>query len=115
MKNYEVLRLDGFNNCFLIIANTYKNPVNDLLCDKYVPFIQNGDVVFDLAVINGINFNRFVKATIKNYKLQVETIKILSEVSQDILNKSKKYFNSNKEVIQQSALPMAMKYTLLNS
>lgn len=115
MKKYSVLKIESTSNYFLVIANTYENPINNFLCDRYVPFIENGDVIFDLTIINGINFNRFIQATVENHQLQEQNIKVISEVPQDILEISKKYFETHKELVQRSTLPSATKYLLANT
>ena len=51
MRKYNVLKVDSLQDCFLVIANTCENPINDLLCDGDVSFIENGNVIFDLAVM----------------------------------------------------------------
>ena len=109
MRKYNVLKVDSLQDCFLVIANTCENPINDLLCDG------NGNVIFDLAVINGINFNRFIQVTVESHRLQAKTIKIISDVPTSILEISEKYFKTHKEVIQQSSLPSATKYLLTNA
>lgn len=114
MEKYNVFKIGDLCNSFLVIANTYENPINDFLCEGYVPFVENGNVVFDLAVINGMNFNRFIQATVQCHRLQKETIKAISEVSPSILETSKNYFETHSEVIQQSTLPTATKYLLAN-
>ena len=115
MEKYSVLKVEHMSNYYLVIANTYENPINDLLCDRYVPFAECGDVIFAVAIINGINFNRFIQATVENHLLQEQSIKVISEVPQDILKISKKYFEAHKEVIQRSTLPSATKYLLANT
>ena len=80
MEKYNVLKVDSLQDCFLVIANTYENPINDLLCDGDVSFIENGDVIFDLAVINGINFNRFIQVTVESHRLQAKTHKCINGV-----------------------------------
>ena len=84
MEKYNVLKVDSLQDCFLVIANTYENPINDLLCDGDVSFIENGNVIFDLAVINGINFNRFIQVTVEGHRLQAKTIKAVSYTHLDV-------------------------------
>ena len=110
MRKYNVLKVDSLQDCFLVIANTCENPINDLLCDGDVSFIENGNVIFDLAVIN-----RFIQVTVESHRLQAKTIKIISDVPTSILEISEKYFKTHKEVIQQSSLPSATKYLLTNA
>lgn len=115
MDKYSVLNIENGNDFFLVIANTYENPINELLCNRYVPFVEKGNVIFDLAIINGINFNRFVQATVVNHRLQEHNIKIISDVPKDILELSKKYFEKNQEVVRLSTLPSTIKYLLVNA
>ena len=70
---------------------------------------------FEFAVINGINFNRFIQVTVESHRLQAKTIKVISDVPTSILEISEKYFKTHKEVIQQSTLPSATKYLLTNA
>lgn len=114
MEKYSIIKSPVYCE-FLVIANTYENPINDLLIDGYVPFIENGDVVFDLAVINGLDFNRFIRAKIQSHKLALETIEVLSAVPKDILSLASDYFKKNINILQQSTLPEATKYLLVHA
>ena len=67
MEKYSVMSISEEKNEYLIIANTYENPINYFLAENRVPTIENGNVIFDLAIINGMNFNRFISATVRNH------------------------------------------------
>lgn len=114
MKKYSVISLSERKNTLLIIANSYENPINDLLSENYVPFLDNGDIVFDLAIINGLNANRFVGATINRHRLLPESIHIIYDVSPEILNSSKQFFMNNIDIVGKSSLPSAAKHILTN-
>lgn len=114
MKKYNVIALSNQESKFLIIANTYENPINDFISERYIPFLSDGDVIFDLAIINGINVNRFVGATINQHRLLPETIHIIRDVTPEIFRISKDYFTSNIDIVVRSALPSATKYLLTN-
>ena len=114
MEKYNVIEISKDKIKFLIIANTYENPINDFISEGHVPFIENGDVIFDLAIINGINFNRFIRATIRQHRLITQTIQAVSNVAPEILNISKEYFKSNKGIVKRSTLPLATKFLLIN-
>jgi hypothetical protein len=114
MKKYSIIALSNQESKFLIIANTYENPINDFISERYVPFLADGDVIFDLAIINGINVNRFIGATINQHRLLPETIRIIRDVTPEIFKISKDYFASNVDIVGKSALPFATKYLLIN-
>ncbi|WP_432748462.1 type II toxin-antitoxin system RnlB family antitoxin [Pectinatus frisingensis] len=114
MKKYNIIALSDQKSKFLIIANTYENPINDFISEHYVPFLTDGDVIFDLAIINGINVNRFVGGTINQHRLLPETIHIIRDVTPEIFRISKDYFTSNIDILGRSALPSATKYLLTN-
>lgn len=115
MEKYSVIAIAKEKIEFLIIANTCENPINDFLSEGYIPFIENGDVIFDLAIINGMNFNRFIRATIRQHKLLPESIQTVANIDPEIVNISKEYFKSNTGIVKRSTLPSAAKYLLINS
>ncbi|WP_448861295.1 type II toxin-antitoxin system RnlB family antitoxin [Clostridium sp.] len=115
MEKYSIMSISDEKKEYLIIANTYENPINDFLADDCVPMIDNGDVIFDLAIINGLNFNRFVYATVKNHKLLYETIRPVTLSATEVLQKSEAYFKKNAEIVERSILPSVVKYMLLHS
>ena len=114
MKKYSVISLSEQENKFLIIANSYENPINDLISENDIPFLANGDVIFDLAIINGLNVNRFVGATINQHRLLPETIHVIDDVSPEILKSSKQFFMNNIDIVGRSSLPSATKHILTN-
>ncbi len=114
MEKYNIIKVGNLYSHFLVIANTVENPINTFLCEGYVPFVENGEIIFDLAVINGVNSNRFVQTTVQCHRLQEETIRTISEVPFSILETSKKYFETHNEVIQYSVLLTAAKHLLAN-
>lgn len=115
MEKYTVIKLNNSQYEYLIIANSYENPINDFLANGKVPDIINGNAVFDLALINGVEPNRYIFAQINDNKINTSSIKIISDIDAEIQRESKAYFNSNKILIKNSALPSALKYWFLNS
>lgn len=115
MKGYSIFELKDSEYNFLIIANTHENPVNALLCEEKIAFIENGDIIFDLALINGLKKNRFVKVTVQSHKMLPNTIEVVTEVCPKAKEISKNYFNKNADIVRQSILPKATKYFLSKS
>lgn len=115
MREYNVIELKHSQYDYLVIANTYENPINDLLYKGFVPFIENGHIIFDLTVINGISNNRYAFAKVENHKIITNTINVSSKIDDNISNIIFNYFLDNSYIIKNSSLPSAMKYTILHS
>lgn len=114
MNNYYRIKLSDRQYDFLIIATTHENPVNSFLYDNYISFVENGKVVFDLTVINGKSFNRYAFAEVKNHKIIISSIIVSSSANESITNESNKFFSEHIDIIEQSILPKALKFILIN-
>lgn len=114
MKNYHEIKLSDCQYDFLIIATTYENPINSFLYDNYISFIENGNIVFNLTVINGKGFNRYAFASVENHKIIIPSIRVSSIADKRITNESNKYFSYHVDIIERSILPKALKFLLIN-
>lgn len=114
MKNYVSIKLENCDYDYLIIATTHMNPVNQFLNNNSVSFMETGKVVFDLTVINGNKYNRFVFADIMNHKITTQSITVSDTANDIIINTSKNYFSKHLDLIERSILPQALKYILIN-
>lgn len=114
MDKYKVVKLEKQLFDYLVIANTYENPINDLIFNLYVPFIENGNIIFDLTMVNGISSNRYASVEVKNNKILTKSIKTYSSIDNDIFNISRKYFMINPHIVTNSPLPSTEKYKILN-
>ncbi|MBQ5990726.1 MAG: type II toxin-antitoxin system RnlB family antitoxin [Oscillospiraceae bacterium] len=113
MNNYYRIKLSDSQYDFLIIATTHENPINSFL-NNYISFIENGKVAFDLTVINGKSFNRYAFAEVNNHKIIISSIIVSSTADETITNESNKFFSENIDIIEQSVLPKALKFLLIN-
>lgn len=114
MKKYEIVKLDNELFDYLIIANMYENQINDLIFNCNVPFLENGNIIFDLTIINGLSGNRYVSAQVKDSKILINSLKTYSKIDNIIFNITKKYFIDNSNIVMNSYLPNAVKYKILN-
>lgn len=116
MKKYTTIQLSDVCNKefdYLIIANTYKNPINQFINDRYIQSIKHAKVIFDLAIVNGASHNRFVSAEIKNHKLMPESIKVVNGIDESFLHITKQHFLKNKKIIDNSVIPGADKFKIM--
>lgn len=113
MEKYKIIPLDNTEFNHLIISNTYENPINQFLYDGYIPSIQKAKVIFDLTIVNGLTFNRFISAIIENHKLLPNSIQVVNSAPKAIELISKNHFKSNSKIIEHSVIPNADKYIIL--
>lgn len=114
MEKYKIFKLNNIDYNYLIIANTYENPINDFLAKGRVPKIEHGKVLFDLTLINGMKSNRFAVANVNDSKMEFSSIKPVSITNESVLKISERYFLENSKLVINSILPNSLKYAILN-
>ncbi|MCH5209803.1 MAG: type II toxin-antitoxin system RnlB family antitoxin [Oscillospiraceae bacterium] len=114
MDRYYAQKLDNLRYDYIVIANNYENPVNYLMYKGDVPFIHDGVVLFDLTLVNGISSNRYATATVVNHKIIPRSISVCSHIEDEIENIAYRYFSDNLHIVENSSLPSAMNYLILN-
>ena len=114
MKNYTMIKLKNESYDYLVIANSYENPVNDFLVKRKVPKVVCGSILFNLTLINGVDPNRYATARVENSEINLSSLKLVDTIEKSIENISKQYFIQNAFLVQNSVLPSALKYAILN-
>ncbi len=114
MDKYSVFPLNGLPYDYLIISNTYENPINFFLSQADAVGSLSGKVLFDLTLIYGFKHNRYVGAEIKNNKLDIASIKPVDTLDSKIKAISQKHFANNSFLVENSILPNALKYHILH-
>lgn len=92
MEKYSVFKLDKLSYDFLIVANTFENPVNMYLSEEEKFKFEFGKVVFDLTLIYGCKLNQYVVAEVNNYKLDISSIKPIADLEESIKIISQEHF-----------------------
>jgi hypothetical protein len=66
----------------------------------------NGEVIFDLACSNGLEWNRFLSLKMSDGQFEVKTAKVIdqSEISSNLIEKQASIFKSNPQYLQDSVL-----------
>lgn len=114
MEIYSVFKLDSSNYNFLVVANTYENPINIFLSENLFEF-DCGTIVFDLTLIYGCKSNRYIFAQVDNGKLDISSIKSISKIEESIKKISQEHFLTHSNLVENSILPNAVKYRILHS
>ena len=113
MKNFEILKLNNLHYSHLIIAKSYENPLDELyLIEKELQCDFPTKVVFDLLFVNGNSFNRFIEATYRNNKFDINSIKIAPNIDSEIISQSTSFYQNNLDLLEYSILSDSYKFML---
>ncbi|WP_166336746.1 type II toxin-antitoxin system RnlB family antitoxin [Sphingobacterium chungjuense] len=111
---FQIFRSD---HQLLFISKSYKR-LPELLASAENNIKQlsynNGIVVFDLLLTNGIN-NRFFELPCKEGKLVTKCLKKLSKPDKDILKCTNDFFSKNQSLISSSFISRTDKKEFINS
>ena len=112
MNNYKIEKLynEPFN--YIVIANNYISPLNNLDEIKLELGEGNAIVLFDLLLINGLNSNRYIACEYKDKEFDVNSCRIVPEVDRKIKQLTAQYLSSNTELIECSILTSTLKYLI---
>lgn len=118
MSNLEVAKLNNSKYGYLVFSTSYTNSIldvesvsNDLRESKCAP----GALLFDLLLVNGNAFNRFVEAYYDGEKIDPKTYNIVEIVDKSITDKSQKFYKNNSRLLDNSILTYSEKRKIMMS
>lgn len=112
MTNFNIIKLHNEPYEYLIIATNYKSSLNNLEDIKEKIKLDKGKVLFDFMMINGEKKNRFIECEVYNSIVKRNTFKLVKDVNNGIKEESSRFFTSNKDLVDKSVLPNALKYLI---
>lgn len=112
MKNFNLIKLHNEPYNYLVIATNYRSSLSNLNELKNQIDIEFGKVLFDFMLINGNKSNRFIQCDIIKFNCEKKSIKLAESIGDSIRNISSEFFANNKELVEKSALPNALKYLI---
>ncbi|HEY9827801.1 MAG TPA: type II toxin-antitoxin system RnlB family antitoxin [Stenomitos sp.] len=110
-NDYTIQLLRNSRYSCIVFCNNYYSPIdyfNDLdkdLCELKL----KGYIVFDLLLVNGMSNNRFAECYYDGKRLDINNLRVVA-VDNYIVNKSRKYFMSQNDYIENSTLTRAAKF-----
>lgn len=112
MGSYELIKLHNEPYDFLVIATSYENPINSI--DEIEKEIINryASVLFDLTLINGVKFNRFIQRKHHDQGDIPSMYSLASEIPESIKRLSSEFFKTNRAIVDQSVLPSSLKFLI---
>ena len=63
-----------------------------------------GEIIFDLLLANGNSSNRFIRTKIKNSEIDRTSMKVLKDIDNSIVIKSRDFYRKNKDLLDNSIL-----------
>lgn len=112
MEKFKIIKLNNEPYDFLIIANSYENPLNfiDEIGDEIR--VQKAKLLFDLTLINGVKKNRYIGCEFEINRKQLQPCTIVESVEDTIKKVSKKYFMENVDIVSNSVISNSLKFLL---
>lgn len=112
MNNFNAIKLHNEPHNYLIIATNYLSSLSNLDELKNVIDIDYGKALFDFMLINGNKKDRFIECEIVNSVCKKNSFKLAERVDENIKRTSSQFFIENKELVNGSVLPKALKYLI---
>lgn len=116
MTSLEIAKLNNSKYKYLILFTSNIESIMDvegvsscLRKNNCLP----GELLFDLLLVNGNAFNRFVEAYYDGEKLDPKTYNIVDVVDSSITNRAKTFFRNNSKFLNNSILTMPEKRKIM--
>lgn len=110
-NQYEIIKLDNEVYDFLIIATSNYNPIENIDKIKKDLSLTNNSLIFDLAFINGVSSNRYIKCDIKENMI-LPVCSVEKDVGERIKSICRKFYSMNDDIIKKSIIPNPLKFLL---
>lgn len=112
MKNFDIIKRGDF---LFVQSISYNNPINDLvdIANELHKIKYEGEVVFDLLLINGNCSNRFILSKFLNKQFEMKSFKktnIAIDIKQEIIL----YYKNHKEYLSDSILSSSTISAIIN-
>ena len=112
MNTYIVLETKQCDYNWLVIATSYISPL--LVLDDLRKELRNetGCVLFDMTLINGMEYNRYISALMNNGTFDRTSFKAVATISDNLRSISRKFFVEHPALVDESVISKPIKYLL---
>lgn len=116
MNNLEIEKLNNSKYEYLVLLTSYVDSLADI--SEIVKYLQkkncvSGELLFDLLLVNGNSFNRFVEVYYDGRSLNPDTYNIVEDIDLAIKNKTKSIIKRNMEYLSSSVLTNSEKREII--
>ena len=118
MNNLEIEKLNNSKYEYLVLFTSYADSLADI--SEIVKYLQkkncvSGELLFDLLLVNGNSFNRFVEAYYDGRSLNPDTYNIVENIDSTIKNRTKLIIKRNMKYLSNSVLTNSEKREIIMS
>lgn len=106
---YEIKRIKNIDFSAIVYSISYENPLQDIeriSCDLLSDFHAPCDVLFDLLLSNGEEFNRFALGHFDGRKLIYESLKIIEIEDINLMKQINSYYSGKFNILKNSVLSL---------
>ena len=115
-KNYELQKINNRAYGYIIFSVNFYSPIDYLanIEEELLGINYSGKVLFDLLLVNGNSFNRYLTAEIKKGKFDKKSFSVLSRVPDGVKEKSLEYYVQRPDILRDSILPKPITHSILS-
>lgn len=114
MKDYRIERVCHNAYKYIVLSTSYINPFdekdeieNNLKKENY-----KGKILFDLLLKNGIGYNRYIEIVFDGEKFDINTLKPLENVDQDLKLFSTNFYKNHSHLLENTIVPQAQRFLI---
>ena len=112
MNSFKIVASPDKRYDFLIIAESYENPLDSFEEVRKGLNVSRAKLIFDLILINGVQRNRYIECVFNRASEVFSSCSVVDNVSESLRSESRNFFLENKHLIAASVLPKALKFLL---
>lgn len=112
MKIFGLVKLNNSVGDYLVVANSYENPV-DYFKEYGVNFLESGILELDLSLMRGMQSDHYAIVKVENHRILPETYFRVERLDRSALAAAHKYFVENTDIVNMAAIPSTIKTRLL--
>jgi hypothetical protein len=112
-KLYEVKKIEDGYYSYLVIANSYRSPLDVL--DEISKEIEcdNCTVLFDMLLRTGLSYNRYLSMDYLNNTFDIKSTNVVQNNITDYIKRNViEVLNENIEYVEDSILPAPLKFLI---
>ena len=116
MKAYDIIEFKS-DYKYVVLATSYGNPIDELenIEDELKVKEYSGKVLFDLLLCNGMNSNRFVEIKFDGERFDLSSSIIVKNPNNSIKKGTHQYLKDKPALLENSVLPKAQRYIIIET
>ena len=116
MKAYDIIEFKN-DYKYVVLATSYENPMDELenIEDELKAKEYSGRVLFDLLLCNGMNSNRFIEMNFDGNYFDLSSSIIIENPNKFIKEDIHQYLKDKPALLENSVLPEAQRYIIIET